>query len=31
MWVVEMIVIMAIVWGGFAWCISKTMKAESSK
>ncbi len=28
MWVGNMIFLMAVVFGGFAWCIYRTMKAD---
>jgi hypothetical protein len=31
MWKLNMAFVLLLCWGGFAWCIMKTMKAEESK
>ncbi|MCD6362667.1 MAG: MetS family NSS transporter small subunit [Synergistetes bacterium] len=31
MWVIMMVIILAIVWGGFLFFIKKTMEAEAQK
>ena len=31
MWKLNMAFVLILCWGGFAWCIMKTMKAEEAK
>lgn len=31
MWILNMIFVLLLCWGGFAWCIWMTMKAEEHK
>lgn len=31
MWKVNMAFVLLLCWGGFAWCVMKTMKAEEAK
>lgn len=31
MWPVMMVVVLALVFGGFGWCIKKSMEAEERK
>ncbi len=31
MWVLWMLVVLGLVWGGTVWCVKKTMDAEAQK
>ena len=31
MWVLWMICVLALVWGGTGWCVKKTMEVEAQK
>ena len=31
MWKLNMVFVLVLCWGGFGWCILKTMQAEESK